>query len=105
MFVRSQDIDVLCVQPNEIAQNAVEPIFLASLEDIDVLCVQPNEIAQNAVEPIFLASDGCTHKTSMSCGQIVFCFSCLQSVACDTVFCDWSIVPTVSFSRLFCREL
>ena len=23
-----QDIDVLCVQPNEIAQNAVEPIFL-----------------------------------------------------------------------------
>ena len=28
----SQDIDVLCVQPNEIAQNVVEPIFLASLQ-------------------------------------------------------------------------
>ena len=31
MFLYAQDIDVLCIQPNEIAQNAVEPIFLASL--------------------------------------------------------------------------
>ena len=29
-LIQPQDIDVLCVQPNEIAQNAVEPIFLAS---------------------------------------------------------------------------
>ena len=31
IVIKPQDIDVLCVQPNEIAQNAVEPIFLASL--------------------------------------------------------------------------
>ena len=30
-YGKPQDIDVVCVQPNEIAQNAVEPIFLASL--------------------------------------------------------------------------
>ena len=30
-MVVTQDIDVLCVQPNEIAQSAVELIFLASL--------------------------------------------------------------------------
>ena len=32
---KPQDIDVLCVQPNEIAQNAVEPIFLASLQHFE----------------------------------------------------------------------